>query len=387
MTLGRFKAGVFILEWLNALATALYLNYLFFFLKDQYGFSNMENLLFGALNGFIYIGGAWYAGQFAQRNGYMMALRVGFGLMAAVTAVQLLAISITDHVVLMVIWTIGVCFTWPSLEALAVEKEVPAKVPKLIGFYNFVWSSGAALAFFGGGAIAQKLGWQSIFWIPALIHVFQWIMMEFMAPSWNRLNQSIVIRREDHPHHPPHPQANLFLSLAWLANPFAYIAINCAIPLLPDLAARMGLTTAYAGFFCSIWFFSRMATFVFLAWWPGWHYRFGWLVASYAGVVLCFCAMLLSDQYWIVVAVQLLFGWCLGLIYYSSLYYSMDVSEEKGAHGGIHEAAIGVGIFGGPAIGALSLYMFPGRPAASVWGVALVLLVGFVGLGAIWKRR
>jgi len=56
---------------------------------------------------------------------------------------------------------------------------------------------------------------------------------------------------------------------------------------------------------------------------------------------------------------QILFGFSVGLIYYSSLYYSMDVGEASGAHGGFHEAALGVGIFAGPAVGATTLFLFP----------------------------
>jgi hypothetical protein len=194
------------------------------------------------------------------------------------------------------------------------------------------------------------------------------------------LQKTVAVVSEEQASHARHPQAAQFLKLAWLANPFAYIAINGAIPLIPDLAARLNLSPKFAGFFCSIWFFSRMATFVVLWLWEGWHYRFGWIVSSYVGLIGCFCAMLLLDDLWAIVAVQIAFGWCIGLIYYSSLYYSMDVGEEKGSHGGVHEAAIGVGIFGGPAIGALSAFMFPERPASSVWGVAIVLTIGLVGL-------
>jgi hypothetical protein len=72
------------------------------------------------------------------------------------------------------------------------------------------------------------------------------------------------------------------------------------------------------------------------------------------------------------------FGAAVGLVYYSSLFYSMDVGETKGEHGGIHEAAIGVGIFGGPAIGAAALALFPAYAAAGAWAVAGLLLAGGV---------
>ena len=100
-----------------------------------------------------------------------------------------------------------------------------------------------------------------------------------------------------------------------------------------------------------------------------------------------FAAMLLLNNLWLIVLVQISFGWCVGLIYYSSLYYSMHVGETKGEHGGFHEAAIGAGIFGGPAIGAASLYLLPHVKGSSVYGVAAVLLIGLVGLIRIKGSR
>ena len=84
---------------------------------------------------------------------------------------------------------------------------------------------------------------------------------------------------------------------------------------------------------------------------------------------------------------QLLFGWSIGLIYYSSLYYSMHVGDTKAEHGGVHEAVIGLGIFGGPAIGAASITMFPAFAQSSVFGVGIALTIGLASLCAVGRRR
>jgi hypothetical protein len=91
---------------------------------------------------------------------------------------------------------------------------------------------------------------------------------------------------------------------------------------------------------------------------------------------------------------QVAFGLSLGLIYYSSLYYSMDVGETKGEHGGFHESAIGLGIFAGPAVGALSLTAFPERPNIGTTAVTVLLLIGLAGVlmfyasyRGFWRNR
>ena len=151
-------------------------------------------------------------------------------------------------------------------------------------------------------------------------------------------------------------------AFAWFANPFAYIAINTIIAVIPELARRLHLSPTFAGFFCSIWFFVRLGTFLVLWQWTAWHYHFSWLVSAFLGLAVSFAAILLVPNLWILALAQIVFGLSVGLIYYSSLFYSMDVGETKGEHGGIHEAAIGLGIFLGPAVGATALRILPAWP-------------------------
>ena len=123
-----------------------------------------------------------------------------------------------------------------------------------------------------------------------------------------------------------------------------------------------------------------------LALWSGWHYRFRYLIASFAGMLAAVAGMLLLNNLILVILAQIVFGWCIGLIYYSSLYYSMHVGETKGEHGGFHEAAIGLGIFGGPAIGAASLFIAPGYRQSTVIGMAIVISCGLIALLLLRKN-
>jgi predicted MFS family arabinose efflux permease len=148
----------------------------------------------------------------------------------------------------------------------------------------------------------------------------------------------------------------------------------------------MGLSTTQAGFVASVWMFARLFAFIGLWWWPGWHYRFGWLASAYALMVLSFAALLLVPNLAVIVVAQLGFGLAVGLIYSSSLFYSMDVGETKGEHGGFHEALIGVGIFAGPAIGSTTLHFLPGLPNACIWAVSGSLVLGFAALLAMRRR-
>jgi len=174
--------------------------------------------------------------------------------------------------------------------------------------------------------------------------------------------------------------------MAWLANPFAYIALNTLIAGMPGVAHRLELSTMLAGFCGSVWCFARGAAFLGLWFWDGWHYRFRFLVLAYVALIGSFTIILLAPNLAALVSAQILFGGALGLIYYSSLFYSMDISDTKGEHGGIHETVIGLGNCAGPAVGAAALQLLPAWKNSGTLAVSFLLLCGMAGLLGIWKR-
>src|SRR2546421_2139525 len=105
----RLKTGFFVLEGVNAFATAYYFNYLFFYLQKHFGFGNLGNLTFSALNGFIYFFSALYGGRFAQKRGYFLALNLGFVGMAAALLAGLFLPTVAGQLVVLLAWTVSIC--------------------------------------------------------------------------------------------------------------------------------------------------------------------------------------------------------------------------------------------------------------------------------------
>jgi hypothetical protein len=283
------------------------------------------------------------------------------------------------------------CFTWPTLEALISEGESPASLPRVIGVYNVVWAGVGATAYFTGGMLLERFGLRSLFLIPAAIHMVQiGLLSRLQHPPRGRRIEERALPRPGGSLPPLNPRpisrARTFLKMAWTANPFAYVAINTVVAVVPGIARELDLSPRLAGVFCSVWFFARLGTFAGLWVWRGWHYRFRWFILAYLLLVAGFCCILLVPRLWVIVLAQIGFGIGLGLIYYSSLYYSMDVGEAKAEHGGFHEAAIGTGIFAGPATGAAALYLFPDTPRSGAVAVTVLLLCGLCAVVVIrWR--
>jgi hypothetical protein len=110
------------------------------------------------------------------------------------------------------------------------------------------------------------------------------------------------------------------------------------------------------------------------------------MLVAFIGLVGSFATILMSGHLGALLLAQVVFGGSIGLLYYSSLYYSMDASETKSEHGGIHEAAIGLGNLAGPAVGAMSLQLAPQYANSGALAVSVLLLCGLGGLVAIRRR-
>lgn len=386
----RLRTGYFILQGLNSLAASYYFNYIFFYMEEHFGFGNRRNLQLSALYGFIYMLVAWYAGPFGQKRGYFFALRVGFWGMALFMllgglAPLLLGYSRSTMLLELAIlsgWTIAVCFTWPTLQALLSHDQSPGQSSRTAGIYNIMWAGTAAAAYLTSGTLLDNFGGEILFWVSGGLSVIQIVMLfrlERLATAVSAANpKSDADAIFSTPHPRPPANARTFAWLARIANPFAYVAIYGVLPVIPKLSEKLGLTPTYASLICSVWFWARLGAFVWFWRWPVWHYRFRWLLGSFVAMIASFLMILLSSSIWMLITAQTIFGLTIGLIYYSSLFYSMDLGESKGKGGGLHEAAIGLGIFIGPTAGVAALHFFPKHENAGTWGMGALLLVGLL---------
>src|SRR5437016_11989441 len=170
---GRVKARLFALAGMNAVSTTYYFYYVYFFMQERFGFGRKQNLILAASLGFIYTFASIFCGRFAQRRGHFLSLRIGFFIMAVVLAAGSRIQSVVAHLLVMVICDVGMCFTWPTLEAMVSEGESPSRLQRMVGIYNLVWASGGAFAYFTGGAMLEHFGLSSMFLVPSTVQVAQ----------------------------------------------------------------------------------------------------------------------------------------------------------------------------------------------------------------------
>ncbi len=380
----KFRNACYTIEGINSFAVTFYLNYIYFYFRDRFGFDDRQNLELAALIGVVCIFAPLGAGKFANRFGYFLTLKIGFIVMAAGLTIGSQFDSITVSIFATCAVMAGTSCIWPVLEAFVSVGSNPARA---IGIYNVTWAATNAIAFFIGGILIEKFGYQSLFYLPLVFMVLQFVSIFWLES----IQPKPVTNAASHDFPPPEnhrrtpTQAKAFQRMAWLANPLAYLAINTLIAVLPGIAHKFDLSPMFAGFACSLWCFIRGAAFIVLWRWTGWHYRFRWLITAYLFMVISFVVILVAPSLVVILIAQLVFGATIGLMYYSSLFYAMDVHDSSSEQGGIHEAAIGIGNCLGPAAGATALWLAPQNPSVGAWAVSGLLTLGLGGL--LWLRQ
>ena len=154
----QFKTVCFAIEGMTSFSVSLFSYYIYFLMRDRFGFNGRDNLAFAALIGLIYVIASLQGGRFGQRRGYFNALKLGFGVMILALAGGWWFDSATGLVLATGLFIGGTCFIWPTIEALVSQGEDAVGLPRMVGTYNVAWAATNVLALFSGGTLVEKFG-------------------------------------------------------------------------------------------------------------------------------------------------------------------------------------------------------------------------------------
>src|ERR1019366_5321149 len=169
-------------------------------------------------------------------------------LMAVGLASGLLLHTVGAKIVTACITNIGMCFIWPTIEALVSEGDTPEHVPHAVGIYNITWAATNAAAFFIGGTLIEKFGFQSIYYVPLAFVAGLFGLVFWLEKLHADLPPILADAKPPlpDPNRPTPARAKTFLRMAWLANPFAYVAINTLLAVMPGIAAKFDFSPMFA---------------------------------------------------------------------------------------------------------------------------------------------
>lgn len=378
-----------IFTFLESLATVLFERGVYFFTDERLGFSPATNLALALTFGAVYVGGALVSHGLSERVGekrlLWAALATQLATVTAVTAMPGGAAVFAAAVVL------GLCngIKWPVVESYVGAGWSPREQAAAVGRFNVAWSSSVPLSLLITGPLVA--------WDPPALAPGTGI---FVAAGLCSLIAACLLRPLDaRPRHTPHdhpsrPSASVLLrwrsllaSSRW-SMVASYSLLFVLAPLMPTILGGLGYGVVMAATLAAALDLARLASFVVLERWGGWHGRAGPVLAVVLLTPLSFTMILGGGDTATVLAGELLFGVAAGMTYYAALYYALVVKNASVDAGGIHEGLIGAGFFLGPLTGLASTQATTALGSAAL-GFALGVgpLVLLCSAGALWTLR
>jgi len=270
---------------------------------------------------------------------------------------------------------------WPSLEAWIAERG-KGKLIKRISFFNISWSLGISVGPLISGVLFE-LNYHFPFYFAALISLGVIYLVLKKLPASCEKKEKIaavdnVLTVKDY-----FPQKDFsrsrnssYLHAAWVANFTGWFVVGTIRYLFPKLSVEMGIKPSILGiliFFLSV---SQAFFFYVLSRNSRWHYQLFPLVFFQTLGIMGLLLIFFFPSIFIFVFSFVFIGIAGGFTYFSSIFYSLNGTEDKGTKAGIHEVFVGAGGLAGPLIGGIFAQIYNLR--IPYLAASLVVLTGII---------
>lgn len=342
--------------FLASISTGAVNNGVFFIAQEAHGFGRGLNLLLGLVVGAVYIPAALAVGPglraLAARSARITTRRVLAGMMvvmAGLCAIPVAAGGAWGVWLFVALYVPLMGALWPIVESYLSGGRRGERLRRATGWFNLLWASAVAVAAWGMAPLLQLDRPLGVFVGLGLIHLMCLVPVARLSPE--------APRHIDEPHE-PHPPAyvGLLATFRWLLV-LSYVLLATLNPILPWRLDQTGLEIGWQTPLVSAWMVSRVAMFVLLQRWGGWHGRWRTPIWSSGLMLAGFLLVLFAGGRSGIIAGLLMFGGGIGAIYAAALYYAMEVGGAEVDAGGTHEAMIGAGYTLGPVIGLIAVFL------------------------------
>lgn len=372
-----------------------------FLAQSAYGYGETEIFLLALLYGAVYIPGALGVGpalrRFAARHTWLTsgrllaAICIVLGLLAALPL--LTKPSAEDGT--LGAWAIWLMMaaqgllsgaTWPIVESYLSGGRRGPNLRHATGLFNITWGSCIVVSLAALGPFVRPHPLEALAaMLP--VYVVCALLTIWMGPEPARSLPDA---------HPTRPMRyKKLLSVFRVQLPTSFLVIAVLEPASPFLIASVAIEDPWRAPAAAIWLATRVATFVLLTRWHGWHGRWAMpvfaallLLAGFAGITVGPNVEATAPARVLVLGGLAVLGLGVGMIYTGALYYAMEVGDAEIDAGGKHEAFIGLGYLGGPLVG-LMAYGFaqPHGPIATSPSLLLLAIAGslvvVLGFGSV----
>jgi len=345
---------VLLVTALCSLGTGVLWNGIAFVAEQGYHFSKLRNLSLALFMAVLYIAGAFASGplvrlverRLAPRSVLLLILvllsSTCLGLLAASAEWMLWAVAAATSVL--------AAMLWPIIESYVTAGRHGRDMRTTIGWWNVTWTLAVGVGLLG---MAPFMSGESESARYAIVALGAMYALAGFALHW--------FPRRPSPHdddlsraHVGAEYRHLLGAARWLL-PLSYLLVGTISPLLPYLLDDLQVADGWKTPVAATWMFARVVAISLMWRWPGWHGRWGTLLAAAIGLAVGFAAIVAAPSSAAILIALAVFGAAQGATYYAALYYAMAVGRAEVEAGGVHEALIGAGYAAGPLAGMIGI--------------------------------
>ena len=347
---------VLLLTFLASMSCGTVTTGIFFLTQHGYGFSPRANFLLALVQGIAYTAGAFWAGRtIAAWRGFGNATRSALLLLlltlGGLCAVPWLVPGEGAVWALMALYSPLNGMLWPLVESYVSGGRTGSELRRTIGAWNVTWSGALVVSFLAIAPLAKEHPAAGLLALGALHWLSTFLLLGLPKEPAAHLHEAHVVP----------PGYRELLGTFRMLLPLTTFLLNVLAPALPIVFSRLAIAPELAAALSGAWLLPRAITFWWLARREGWHGKrstavVGALVLLLGFAVALASALLPAGAFGITICMLGLIGYGIGMavVYKAALYYAMEVGQAEVGAGGTHEALIGLGFAGGPALGLVS---------------------------------
>ena len=262
-------------------------------------------------------------------------------------------------------------FFWPVVESYVAAGRDPRTMRHAIGWWNATWMTalGIGLIAMAPFLAAGHAAWAIVALAP--INLLCLVILFLGVPARPAPHVG-----DDSQSTSPAVYRDLLATHRALL-PLGYALIGALSPLMPYLLEDLNAPLAWQTPLTATWMFARVGGIAVLRFVDGWHGR--WWMAGFGAALLLggFGATVLAGSIPAIVVGLVLFGLGQAAVYYTALYYVMQVGSADVDAASTHEGLIGLGYAAGPSAAALGVAIGGGTAAVVTTSLALPLLAAW----------
>ncbi len=347
------------------------------------GVSSLWLGILGSSMGITYISLCFFFGKLSERWHRKNLLVLGSFVYVAAFLFFSFSSQIYHLFLSMLLLGVAGAMFWPTLEAWIAEKKSKRTLIQKMALFNISWGTGFAVGPLIGG-ILFGMNFKLPFYFAFFVSVFVLFILFYKTPkvSLATKNKSFTdkaLLSEDPPH-----SFSLYIKISRMANFILCLCTGMVWYIFPKLGIQLQISPSFLGLLMFTLSFTRVLTFYGLGRVQRWHYRIFPLVLfqliAAVGLIIIFIANSLPLFFLAFVFI----GVGLGMTFSSSLFYSVNVTSQKGPSAAIHETVLMSGFLLGPLMGGAVAQEFSLRAPYLV--VAAIVVVG-IFTQLLFKRR